>query len=170
MPRPVTWLQPHKVLEALRRERVGVVHLHGHWDESESVVLGIRSYDELLNRPDAQAIQQAIALLRTLVFVGCGTGLSDPNLGELLRWLGANFSSSGHMHMRLVTESEVADARKQHAPSVIEPIVYGEKFTDLEPFLAYVAAERTRLAPTAADDIRAALQHADAAERERLGR
>ena len=48
--RPVTWRDD---LAGSRRllsgETRGVLHLHGFWDQPESVVLGIRSYDEVMS-------------------------------------------------------------------------------------------------------------------------
>ena len=40
----VTWRDQAKVFRVLRGEEQAILHLHGHWDEPESVVLGIRSY------------------------------------------------------------------------------------------------------------------------------
>jgi hypothetical protein len=44
----VTWLREDKVQEILRREITdGVLHLHGWFDEPESVVLGSMSYQQV---------------------------------------------------------------------------------------------------------------------------
>ena len=59
-------------------------------------------------------------------------------------------------------------AHEQHAPSVVKPIVYGECFEHLEPFLAYVAAERLRDAADPAQEVTSLLRHADVADKERF--
>jgi hypothetical protein len=58
-------------------------HLQSN-DNSQSVVLGVRSYDQVLGGEHAQAMLQAMTAMRTILFVGCGDGLEDPNLGALL--------------------------------------------------------------------------------------
>jgi SIR2-like domain len=80
----VTWMDGAKVERVLRGDEQGILHLHGYWDRPESVILGIRSYEEVLGDAHAQAMQRAIRSLKTLLFVGCGEGLHDPNFGALL--------------------------------------------------------------------------------------
>ncbi len=58
----VTWRNQAKVFRFVRREEQAILHLHGHWDEPESVVLGIRSYEEVRQDAHAQALRQALAM------------------------------------------------------------------------------------------------------------
>jgi hypothetical protein len=44
---------------------------------NHSVILGIRSYEEVRGDAHAQTMQQAIRSLKTLLFVGCREGLLD---------------------------------------------------------------------------------------------
>ena len=74
-------------MRVLRRDEAGILHLHGHWEDAESVVLGIHSYEEVLGDTRAQFMQQAITAFNSLLFVGCGEGLKDPNFSALRRWL-----------------------------------------------------------------------------------
>ena len=41
--RSVTWKDPRNVTRSVRGDDRRVLHLHGHWNEPDSVVLGIRS-------------------------------------------------------------------------------------------------------------------------------
>ena len=43
--RHVTWNDASNAARVVRGEDRRVLHLHGHWEEPESVVLGIRSYE-----------------------------------------------------------------------------------------------------------------------------
>lgn len=79
----VSWTDRPAAHEVIRGDRQGVLHFHGHYDDPPSVVLGVRSYQKLLESRGAQAIQQAVVASRTLLFVGCGDGLSDPNFGAM---------------------------------------------------------------------------------------
>ncbi|MDQ6948431.1 MAG: SIR2 family protein, partial [Actinomycetota bacterium] len=79
----VTWRDGAGIQRILRGDGRAVVHLHGYWDDPESVVLGIRSYEAVLGDAAAQALQRAIASVSTLIFVGVGSGADDPNFGAL---------------------------------------------------------------------------------------
>src|SRR5438045_1484143 len=80
----VTWRESSKVERVLRGDDGGVLHLHGYWDEPASVVLGIRSYEAVLGDEHAQTVLKALAMTKTLIFIGFGVGLDDPNFGQLL--------------------------------------------------------------------------------------
>jgi hypothetical protein len=45
---PVTWREPERVQQVLRGKEGAIVHLHGHWRRPDSVVLGVRSYEQPL--------------------------------------------------------------------------------------------------------------------------
>jgi hypothetical protein len=68
------------------------------------VILGIRSYEEVLGDAHAQTMQRAIRSLKTLLFVGCGEGLHDPNFGALLEWTCKVFPGAEYRHFRLARE------------------------------------------------------------------
>jgi hypothetical protein len=91
---PVTWMDGAKVERLIRSDDRGVLHLHGYWDKPESVVLGIRSYEKVMGDAHAQNILRALQTMKTLLFVGFGSGLKDPNFGSLLRWTSRRFFSS----------------------------------------------------------------------------
>jgi SIR2-like domain len=80
----VTWRDGARVERVLRGEETGVLHLHGYWQQPESVILGTRDYDKVLGDAHAQTMQRAMRSFNTLLFVGCGEGLHDPNFGALL--------------------------------------------------------------------------------------
>jgi hypothetical protein len=98
---PVTWREGARVERVIRGDDKGVLHLHGYWEQPESVVLGIRSYEQVMTDAHAQTILRALQAMRTLLFVGFGAGLKDPNFGELLRWTGTIFSGSEYRRFRL---------------------------------------------------------------------
>ncbi len=113
-----------------------VVHLHGYWKDPESVVLGIVSYEAVLNDPSAQAMLRALASTRSLVFVGCGAGMHDPNFAALREWLVKAWPDSERRHYRLVNDGELEAAAAQHRPEErIKLISYGASHSDLPGFL-----------------------------------
>jgi hypothetical protein len=134
--RPVTWRRVPAVERAIRGSEPRVLHLHGEWEEPESIVLGSHSYDEVARDPHAQAVLAALRMDRTFVFLGCGAGLHDPNLGAFLRWTSQVFGRSEVRHFRLCRSDEVAALRGEHPPEQrIFPLSYGDTHADLVPFL-----------------------------------
>lgn len=133
--RVVTWDDSNAVLNAVRGTDPAVVHLHGHWRLPLSLVLGGQSYAEILGNSRAQDLQQALGTLRSLVFVGCGAGTSDPNFTRLRAWM-KNFTPTIEMrHYRLCLASERARLQSEHESESIVPIVFGEGYGDLGSFL-----------------------------------
>jgi tetratricopeptide (TPR) repeat protein len=132
----VTWMDGAKVERVLRGDENGILHLHGYWDRPESVILGIRSYEEVLGDAHAQTMQRAIRSLKTLLFVSCGEGLHDPNFGALLEWTCKVFPGSEYRHFRLAREREVTELQAQHPPEQrIIVLSYGKEHGELAPFL-----------------------------------
>ena len=147
----VTWRDGSRIERVVRGDEAGILHLHGHWQEPQSVVLGIRSYEKILGDAPAQAMLRALRTLRTLVFVGCGAGLEDPNFAALLAWSRGVFAGSEYRQFRLCLSSEVAALRALHAPEErLFPIPYGSEHSDLVPFLRGLGAQRPRTAAPAA--------------------
>jgi tetratricopeptide (TPR) repeat protein len=130
----VPWTDVAAAQAVLRRDRHAVLHLHGCFDHPESIILGGESYQTLLDSRGAQAIQQALAAHHSLLFIGCGDGLSDPNLGALLKWIAEAFGKTEYRHYRLCRASEhkPPEERLFHVP-------YGDDFKDLVPFLRALA-------------------------------
>lgn len=119
-----------KIQGVLSGNRNEIVHLHGFFDDSETVILGNVSYSDLSHNEFFQAIQQSVFNSKHILFVGFGSGLEDPNFGSLLEWT-KNFTSSEHHHYRLVLENE---KEKLSVDSKIQNLVYGENYDDLLPF------------------------------------
>jgi tetratricopeptide (TPR) repeat protein len=133
---PVTWREGAAVERVVRGDDRAILHLHGYWEDPESVILGIRSYEEVLGDAHAQNVLRALRTVNTFLFVGCGEGLADPNFGALLRWTRGVFAGSEYRHYRLCRASERDDLRKRHPPEErIHVLSYGSDFSDLAPFL-----------------------------------
>ena len=132
----VTWRDPAKVSRVLHGEEQAILHLHGHWDEPESVVLGIRSYEEVRREPHAQAVIRALAMTQSLLFIGCGEGLSDPNFRAFFSWLREVNTGSEARNYRLALVNEVKELQRQHAPEErLFVLPYGDGHENLAGFL-----------------------------------
>lgn len=83
---PVTWEEHADFHRVMTRQKAGILHIHGHWERPSSIVLGRTSYNRVVADEDLQQLFRALWLDWTWVYVGCGDGLDDPNLGRLLEW------------------------------------------------------------------------------------
>ncbi len=126
-----------------------ILHLHGHWSRPESVILDPAAY--ALAAPVVQELLKSIRLSHTLLFVGCGAGLADPNWSTLLRWSREILAESRYRHFRLCRTEDLAALDRQHAPAErLFPVAYGVAFDDLAPFLRQLEPARapaSRLLP-----------------------
>jgi hypothetical protein len=140
--KPITWENDSKVQRFLRDEERAVLHLHGHWDESKSVILGIRDYEKILGDQHAQTMQQVMSAIKSFLFVGCGAGLEDPNIGVLLDWVKKIFSGSEYRHYLLCLEKDKENLDKKYPVETrITPLTYGSKREELVGFLGKLASD-----------------------------
>ncbi len=137
--RHVTADDPSIVMKVVRGEDRRVLHLHGHWEKPESVVLGIRSYEAVKHHEHTQTVMKLFGVGTSLLFVGCGQeGLNDPNWGPFLNWL-VDFDTAGqheHRHYVLLRDSDPFEQRGR-----IFALRYGPDFADLAGFLKLLLPE-----------------------------
>ncbi len=135
---PVLW-QDHRIAESLLNGNLiggGVLHLHGHWRETSSIILGRKSYTKLLSDQRAQVMLRDIYRNRDLVFVGMGRGLEDPNFDALLDWASEIRPPEDRFHCILVREQDLAFFSKRLTRTMrIHVVSYGQEYDDLVPFL-----------------------------------
>lgn len=133
---PVLWNHPGLIEKVLRGDDQGVIHLHGHWRWPNSVVLGVRTYEQILEHKHTQAILRALRTTASFIFIGFGGGLEDPTFESLREWSKSFVKDGYYRHFRLALESEVEALRAKHPPDEHLYIVpYGKSYSDLAPFL-----------------------------------
>jgi hypothetical protein len=123
------------ILQAFLAGEHRIMHLHGHWKDSSTIVLGTKSYDTILENEVVQLVAHSAFLSRSVLFVGFGAGIDDPNLGSLLEWRNRVIGKSSLRAFRLCIESEVDELRARATKTGIEPLPYGARHSDLGPFL-----------------------------------
>ncbi|MGA4777991.1 SIR2 family protein [Cellulosimicrobium sp. AB352] len=142
--RSAHWAEPGKMQTLLGGFTNDIGHLHGVWDAPDTPVFSTEDYSTVINADPAQHLQQAASSIKSLVYIGFGSGLDDPNFGQLLRWHRETFTVSGLHHYRLCRESEVAELVQVHAGDNIVTVPYGNEYEELPDFLTALAD----LAPT----------------------
>lgn len=137
---PVTWREGARVERVVCEEEPGILHLHGFWKEPESVVLGIRSHEQVLGEA-----AQMVRFTQGLLFVGCGIGIATPDFDALLRWMRRVFAGSDFRSFQLCLEQEVQELRELHPPEAcLVPLPYGADPSCLAPFLRELSASNGR--------------------------
>jgi len=138
----ITWRDGPSAQRILRGDDDSVLHVHGYWRDPESVILGVRSYEAVLANRPAQAMLRSLATMRSLILVGFGAGLEDPNFHALRRWMATTLAESEYRHFRLVLDSELASViAAGDADERIFPVPYGSHHRALTPFLRSLAAK-----------------------------
>lgn len=137
---PVTWRDTANCGRVLRGDTEGVIHLHGYWQEPESVIFGIRSYEQILASEHTQVLLRSLRTFRSLLFVGFGAGLLDPNFGPFLKWTERVFHDDEYRHYRLVKDGEVAKFQAEHrSDQRIFVLGFGDDNSKLPAFLRSLA-------------------------------
>ena len=150
--RAITWRQADAVTDVLRHTTPdAVLHLHGVYTEPESVVLGLASYLQVRDDAHASTVLRSLAQSRTLLFVGCGDTVSDPNFARLIEWAKAALDDVAPHHFLLCRQSERrAFQEKLRQAPWLQPLAYGDDYADLLPFLQSLApAPRPAAVPVA---------------------
>ena len=141
---PITWRDRALATVYFREPTQDVLHLHGHYRQPETVILGARSYGEVCRDEFAQTALRGLMISGTLVFVGCGAGLGDPNFGVLLDWGGERPSRSATTPISsLCVAARSRNGERSLKGMPIDPVPYGVEYLELTPFLKALA-ERIR--------------------------
>lgn len=133
--RAVTW-RDHEALQGIMAgSSRDIGHLHGAWHDSASIVLSKNDYDELLKAEAFQTLQRSVHSLKSLIYVGYGAGLADPNFERLIRLHSEQFAAGQVKHFRLCRASELDRLEREHLGDHIIPISYGDSYDDLPMFI-----------------------------------
>jgi hypothetical protein len=109
-----TWKEKSHVEQVLHGGKPGVIHLHGLYSDPSSVILGHQSYDTILSDEYSQIIMKSLRTMRTLLFVGYGEGLHDPNFRSLFEWTRTVFGETHYRHFRLARAMDVRKIQAEH--------------------------------------------------------
>lgn len=135
---PITWMDESDWVDVLTGSRRGILYLHGFYGRPETVVLGASSYERLVAHEVTQSIERTLGLAKTLLFIGFGGAIGDPNIGPLLDWL----ASSRHANRRHYILLKREDADGFGKRSNVHPISYGATDDFLSAFLEDLPSSR----------------------------
>lgn len=117
------------ILRFKRQDLDGVLHVHGSYHDPDEIVLDSTGYYRITHEEEIQNILRTFLEYKTIVFVGCGSGLEDPNFSALLKWAGDRQEKIPNRHYLLIRDGDSLSH-----PMLIR-LRYGPQYTDLAPFL-----------------------------------
>ncbi|KAI1303962.1 SIR2-like domain-containing protein [Xylaria venustula] len=103
---PIDGSDPNGLMAYRRGSRPAIFHPHGFWKNANNIVLSAEAYWRVKNDKIVQETLQHILATKTVLFVGCGGGLSDPNFGSLINWVGERNIGINASHYILLQKSE----------------------------------------------------------------
>jgi hypothetical protein len=106
-----------------------VFPLHGSYHDAHEVVLDTTDYYDVKNSDIVQDILRAFLQDRTMLFVGCGSGLEDPNFDALLKWASELHRNIPNRHCLLIRDSDTVNYQP------LLPVRYGPRYEDLVVYL-----------------------------------
>jgi len=147
---PLHWQQQNEIDEHIRNESIDyILHIHGHWRHPPSMVLDRTSYEEIRRDDRMQLLMCTFARFYHIVFIGCGSTLHDPNFDLLIQWCRKTLNGSNQRHFILCRNSDECGFRRDlSAYGFLEPLPYGDDYTDLVPFLQDLAKDSGARAST----------------------
>lgn len=132
----VTWEEHDDFLRVTTRETRGILHVHGHWQRPSSIVLGRDSYNRIVADTQIQELLRGLWFNNHWLYVGCGNGLDDPNLGSLLAW--SKSWGAGREDYFLAQKNAAAEiASRQDKPHNLKSIGY-PSHDDLPDWLRFI--------------------------------
>lgn len=140
------------ILKFKGRDQDGIFHVHGSYQDPEEVVLDTRDYYQVRHSDEVQSTLKTFLEHYTILFVGCGSGLEDPNFNGLLKWASERQKNIPNKHCLLIRNGDVLNY-----PPLVR-LKYGDDYQDLVPYLSklldklpqpadvpgYVSAEKSR--------------------------
>jgi len=124
---PVPWTDRGDFLQVATRQDLGILHIHGYWEDSNSVIFDKESYDSIENDQKAQTTFRSLWLHCHWLYVGCGSGLDDPNFGRLLEWADSweDEATRGDYVLAISDEARALENRDDK-PDFLECIAYDD--------------------------------------------
>jgi hypothetical protein len=117
------------ILKFKRGDLDGVFHVHGSYHDPDEVVLDATDYYKARHLDEVQSVLKTFLEFKTILFVGCGSELEDPNFNALLKWASERQCNVPNRHCLLIRSGDTLNYR---------PLVrlrYGPDYQDLASYL-----------------------------------
>jgi hypothetical protein len=141
------------ILRFRRGDLDGVFHVHGSYHDPHEVVLDTTDYYQVMYSDEVQNMLKAFLDDKTIVFVGCGSGLEDPNFDALLKWASERQKNIPNRHCLLIRDGDSLKYRP------LLRLKYGPDYQDLVPYLNKLLDDGSNSTDTLLTDIAAGELH-----------
>jgi SOS-response transcriptional repressor LexA len=133
--RPITWT--HAKYGSVQEMHKVVMHMHGVAKDPKSIILSSADYERLTMKELVKVLNQAFFASHRFIFIGCGDGLTDPDISPLMEFVRKVIPEEKEMaeHFILVTGGQLRQLNEHPLSPRITPVAYGERFSDLTQFL-----------------------------------
>ncbi|KFY35253.1 hypothetical protein V494_06081 [Pseudogymnoascus sp. VKM F-4513 (FW-928)] len=122
-----------------RGDLKGVFHLHGSYLDAHEVVLDTTDYYEVKHSGVVQHMLKAFLHCKTILFVGCGSGLEDPNFDALLRWASKRHKNLPRQHYLLIRDDDSVNYQP------LLRVKCGPRYEDLVLYLKRLVDDKTEV-------------------------
>lgn len=139
----ISYAAPEHIWRILNRESDNrVLHLHGMYDrfhDVDDIIADARQYGDIIKDEGAQFIQKLIGT-HSLVLIGCGATVEDPNLSEFMTFLTEKLKIEDIPYFYVMKEGDALP----DLPANALPVYYGTEYEDLAAFMTEMANIRLR--------------------------
>lgn len=126
-----------------------VLHMHGIAEDPDSIILSSADYQRYSENELGKVFNQSLFGSRRFIFIGCGDGLSDPNISTLTAFAQRVFDKvrendevkTKTEHYLLVPGGQLRQFNEHPISPLIVPVAYGSGFDELTPFLQNLLAD-----------------------------
>jgi tetratricopeptide (TPR) repeat protein len=144
--KPITWEDDIALLQNFVKKEIDkeklVLHLHGHYATPKSIVLGSKSYQNLINKGLPTFVESTLGFTNSFLLVGFGGSADDPNFSFLFNWL-QNNTKQGNVYI-LSRSGEVYDnfvKQYQGKHDRVYVLVYGDNYDKLPNYFHKIAKD-----------------------------
>jgi hypothetical protein len=120
-----------------RGDLKGVFHIHGSYHNPDEVVLDTTDYYKVKHSDDLQDMLKSYLQDKTILFIGCGSGLEDPNFEALLTWISERHKNIPNRHCLLVRDNDGLKSKP------LIRVKYGPRYEDLVVYLEKLLGQQT---------------------------
>jgi SOS-response transcriptional repressor LexA len=135
-----TWTDSGYEIADLTEE--SVLHLHGVFANPDSVILGGADYQQLNDAELQDTLSKSLFARYRFIFIGCGSGLADPHIGPLIKFIERVVPKQGPENFILIKNGEIRQYNDRPLSQKITPVGYGDGYEKLLPFLRSLAPKQ----------------------------
>lgn len=130
------WTNHRLIKRSINKKDDIFLHLHGIYDEPETVILSQKDYSKLNENEGYKNIISELWSNRSFIFIGCSkNGVLDEDFKTVLNFFEKWFPDLPREHYILLKNDEIVLCAKELSRYNIIPVAYGEKHDDLPLFI-----------------------------------